>query len=69
MLFEVFEKFKKKIYEKKLKEIKIDFKSINYFYMKFQTHLTYFNCFIKKLSNLKIHNFLIILYYIIFYNF
>ena len=49
-----------------LKEIKIDFKSINYFYMEFQTRLTYFNCFIKIffLPNLKIHNFLIILYYI-----
>ena len=47
---------------KKIKKIK----SINYFYIFFQTHLTYSNFSIIKLNNLKIYKFLTNFNYILF---
>ena len=49
-----------------MKEIKNNLKSINYFYMLFQTNFTYFNSSIQRLNNLKIHEFLINFDYILF---
>ena len=52
--------------KKKQMKIKIDLKSINYFYMLFQTRLTYFSFSMERSNNLKIYKFLTNFNYILF---